>query len=186
MSLNKLDFLIESVKNLKNSGTITQSSPYLCKKMVSHLQTNEHKYIAEFGTGDGVITKHILDKLPPDGKLLAFEINENLFEQLKKINDPRLIPIYDSAESLGTHMEKHGIEALDSVISSIPFVVLPTELTLEILLVAKTHLKKGGLFVQFNYTKILKDLYKSVFHNYTTEYVLLNTPPAFVFRCIKK
>jgi phospholipid N-methyltransferase len=186
MALNRFDFLIEAVKNWKQSGTITQSSPNLCKAMVAHLEPEKDKYVVEFGAGDGVITKYILEKLPPDGLLFSFEINDALYEQMKEIKDSRLVPIYDSAENLGIHLSNAGIDQVDSVISSIPFVVLPTELTISILEEAKKYLKPGSLFVQFNYSKILKGVYKSVFHNYTSKYVLMNTPPAFVFKCIKK
>ncbi len=186
MALNKFDFLIEAIKNWKQSGTITQSSPNLCKEMVSHLDPNNEKIVVEFGAGDGVITKYILEKLPHDGKLFSFEINDALFEQMSNIIDPRLVPIYDSAENLGVHLDKAGITQIDSVISSIPFVVLPTELTISILEEAKKYLKPGALFVQFNYSKILKGVYKSVFHNFTTKYIIMNTPPAFVFKCVRK
>jgi phospholipid N-methyltransferase len=185
MSLNKFEYLIESIKNWKNSGTITQSGPSLCKKMVEHIDSKT-KYIAEYGAGDGVITKYILDKMPSDGLLLAFEINENLYELLCKINDPRLKPIYDSAEKIEEYCRMYEIENLDTIVSGIPFVVLPTELTIEILESSKKALKKKGLFVQFHYSKILKGIYQTIFQNFTTEYVLLNTPPAFVFRCEKQ
>ncbi len=184
--MNKFEFLIEAVKNWKQSGTITQSSPHLCRAMVEHLDPTKDKYVVEFGAGDGVISKYILEKLPEDGKLFSFEINDAMFERMKEIKDPRFIPIYDSAENLGIHLKENSIEEVDSVISGIPFVVLPTELTISILEEAKYYLKPGGMFVQFNYSKILKGVYKSVFHNFTSKYVLLNTPPAFVFRCVKK
>jgi phospholipid N-methyltransferase len=186
MALNKFDFLIEAMRNWKQSGTITQSSPNLCKAMVEHLDPLRDKYIVEFGAGDGVITKYILEKLPSDGKLFSFEINDALFEQMNNIVDHRLIPIYDSAENLGIYLNKAGIAQVDGVISSIPFVVLPTELTISILEEAKKYLKPGSFFVQFNYSKILKGVYKSVFHNYTTKYVFMNTPPAFVFKCMRR
>ena len=137
MALSKFDFLVESIKNWKKSGTITQSSPYLCKKMVKHLDPKKHHFVAEFGTGDGVITRHILDRLHPDGKLLAFEINESMFDHLATINDPRLIAIYDSAENIEMYMKRENIPHFDSIISSIPFVVLPTELSITILSEAK-------------------------------------------------
>ncbi len=186
MALNKFDFLIEAMRNWKQSGTITQSSPNLCKAMVEHLDPLKDKIVVEFGAGDGVITKYILEKLPVDGKLFSFEINDALFEQMNNINDNRLVPIYDSAENLGFYLEIAGVAQVDSIISSIPFVVLPTELTISILEVSKKYLKHGALFVQFNYSKVLKGVYKSVFHNYTTKYVFMNTPPAFVFKCIRK
>ncbi|MBK8699111.1 MAG: hypothetical protein IPN29_06050 [Saprospiraceae bacterium] len=112
MSLTKFDFLVESIRNWKQSGTITQSSPQLCKKMTRHLDPKKHYFVAEFGSGDGVITKYILDKLHPEGKLLAFEINESMFDQLAHIKDKRLIAIYDSAENLGLYMDRENISHL--------------------------------------------------------------------------
>jgi phospholipid N-methyltransferase len=152
--------------------------------MVEHIDRENDKFIVEFGAGDGVITKYILEQMPKDCKLLSFEINEQLFQVLENIQDSRLIPIFDSAENIQTYLEQYGIEKVDTIISSIPFVVLPTELTIDILMLSKKYLKPGGLFVQFHYSKILKDLYRAIFGNYETKIVLLNTPPAFVFKCV--
>jgi phosphatidylethanolamine/phosphatidyl-N-methylethanolamine N-methyltransferase len=180
----KFEFLVEAVKNWKQSGAITQSGPNLCKAMVEHIDSS-HKVIVEFGAGDGVITQYILDRMAPDAMLLSFEINESLFQKLDEINDPRLKSIFDSAENLQEHLDEHNIKLVDTVISGIPFVVLPTELTFKILTMAKDVLKPGGLFVQFHYSKILKDLYQTIFGNYDTKIILMNTPPAFVFTCEK-
>ncbi len=182
---HKFDFLIEAIKNWKQSGAITQSSEHLCKAMVEHISIHD-KVIIELGAGDGVITKHILAKVNKDAKVFVFEINETLFEKLKLIDDDRLVLIYDSAENMARYLKDYNIDAVDIVISSIPFVVLPTELTMEILNVAKDCLKKGGLFIQFHYSKVLKDLYTLIFGDYDTNLVFRNTPPAFVFKCIKK
>jgi phospholipid N-methyltransferase len=186
MGASKFDFLIEAVKNWKQAGAITQSGPNLCKAMVEHIDSNNDKVIVEYGAGDGVITKYILEQMPKDGILLSFEINDQLFQKLNEIDDDRLITVFDSAENLPTYLKKYGVEQIDTIISGIPFVVLPTELTVNILTISKKFLKANGIFVQFHYSKILKDLYKAIFGNYDTKMVLINTPPAFVFKCIKE
>jgi phospholipid N-methyltransferase len=184
MGASKFDFLIEAIKNWKQSGAITQSGENLCKGMVEHIDDST-KFIVELGAGDGVITKHILEKAPKDAIILSFEINEKLYEKLININDERLIPIYDSAENLSSYLNEYEIKSVDTIVSSIPFVVLPTEITINILEVSKSCLKKGGLFVQFHYSKVLKDLYQTVFSNYETNLILKNAPPAFIFKCKK-
>ncbi len=183
---SKFEFLVEAVKNWKQSGAITQSGPNLCKAMVEHIDPLNDKIIIELGAGDGVITRHILDRMAPDARLFSFEINESLYQKLIEINDPRLIAIYDSAENLKEYLEEYKITEVDTIISGIPFVVLPTELTFSILTMSKEILKLGGFFVQFHYSKILKDLYQTIFGNYDTKVVLMNTPPAIVFTCEKK
>ncbi len=182
MTNNKLDFLIESIKTIKKSGTLTQSSSQLCKAMTSDISSN-HRVIVEIGAGDGAITQYILDRMSKNTRLLSFEINESHFEKLRSIKDDRFTPILDSAENIKEHLEKYDFDKADIIISSLPFMVLPTELTFDILKVCHQSLNKGSLFVQFHYSKGLKKLYKSTFDKVTTEFVLFNAPPAVVFRC---
>lgn len=185
MASNKLDFFIESLKTIKKSGTITQSGPALCKVMTNHIQP-DHKVIVEIGAGDGAITKYILKRMPKDAILLSFEINDTHHKKLLEIKDPRFHPILDSAEMIEKYLKIHGYNKADTIISSLPFRVLPTELTLTILSKCKRFLKDGGLFLQFHYSGKLKKLYKATFHEVSTQFVLLNAPPAIVFSCKKK
>lgn len=182
MTLKKLDFLIESIKTIKKSGTLTQSSTQLCKAMTSDINHN-HKVIVEIGAGDGAITKHILSKMSKNARVFSFEINEAHFEKLLEFNDERLIPILDSAENIQLHLESYGYDKADIIISSLPFMVLSTELTFKILEKCHQSINKGSLFIQFHYSNGLKKLYKSTFNKVETEFVLLNAPPAIVFRC---
>ncbi len=183
MPLKKIDFFIESIKTMKSSGTVIQSGTALCKAMTKDIRAS-HKMIVEIGAGDGAITKHILQNMASDAILLSFEINESHFQKLSNIKDSRFIPICDSAEKMDKYLKKYDKEEADIIISALPFLVLPTELTMSILTVGMNVLKEKGLFVQFHYSNRLKHLYKSLFESVKTEFVLLNAPPAIVFRCI--
>lgn len=182
--MTKLDFLIVSLKNFKKTGTITQSSTSLAKKMASFISEDD-RVIVELGGGDGAVTRHLLNNMHKDAILLTFEVNENLFDKLTKIEDSRFFPICDGAENLEKHLLIHQKAEVDTVISGLPFIVLPTKLTMEILDVCKKKLKTNGIFVQFHYATKLKKLYKSIFKNIETHFIVLNAPPAFVFKCIK-
>jgi len=50
----------------------------MCRQMAAGIPANS-KYVIELGAGDGVITPYLLDVLPPDAKLLSFEINPELY-----------------------------------------------------------------------------------------------------------
>lgn len=185
---SKVDFLKEGLKNLMTVGAVARSSQFLCEEMTSAVNFDTAIYLVEIGAGDGVITKHILEKMRPDAKLLSFEVNDTFIEILKEIQDPRFILIHDSAENIEKHVLLHfqRPESVDAIISALPFVLIPEELTQRILDACKASLKKGGLFIQYHYSMVLKKLYKKVFGNVQTLFEPLNIPPAFIFICEKK
>ncbi len=182
-----MSFLSESLKNLKEVGTITKSSGPMCKKMVAQAQIKEtDKVVVELGAGDGVITKHILRSLPPQATLLSFEVNPNFCQILRNIDDPRLVVIEDSAEHLAKYLDEHGFQQVDAVISAVPFVAIPEELTYSILYACKKRMKQGAFYVQIHYSLLTRKIYQKVFGNVVTNFVLRNLPPAFVLTSQKK
>ena len=184
--MDKIDFLKESIKNLKTVGTFTRSSKFLCKQMIRPVNFQEADNIVELGAGDGVITKHILNDMKKEAKLLAFEVNEHFCDKMRTINDDRLRVIEDSAENLKKYLDQNNIEEIDYVISAIPFVVVPDEIALDIVSECKKYLKDGGLFIQVHYSLLTKKLYQKVFGNVDINFVPLNIPPAFVLVSEKK
>jgi phospholipid N-methyltransferase len=174
------NFFQQGVRNLRTMGTISRSSPFLCRKMAGMVDYEQARVVVELGAGDGVITHHLLSHLHPDGKLLAFEVLPQLSKQLQLIDDPRLITVEDSAERLLFYLEKEGLEHVDFIVSAIPFVMLPQELSMAILNTCKQALRPGGLFIQVYYSLLAKKFYDKVFGNVKIHFVALNIPPAFV------
>jgi len=167
-------------------GTVIRSGAPMCRKMSSFIDRKNDLVIVELGAGDGAITGYILEKMSPEAKLYVFEINPELCNVLSKIKDSRMILVNDSAEHLETYLANAGINQVDSIISAIPFLVLPDDLTKEILLLSKKLLKKGGSFIQMHYVSTIKTMYKTIFGNVHTYFVPINIPPGYVFRCIKE
>lgn len=184
--MNTLSFLKESIRHLRTTGAVVRSSKYLVKEMLKPVDFKHAKVIVELGAGDGVLTHEILRQMQPDSRLLCFEINVQFCEILRGINDPRFILIEDSAANLGEHMKRLGITEIDYVISAIPFVSLPDELSYSIVQGCYKSLKKTGLYIQFHYSTLIKKMYRRIFGNVDTNFVPLNFPPAFVMICEKK
>lgn len=179
-SMGTIEFFRESIKNLKTVGTLTRSSKYLCKGLIKHVNFSSAKVIVELGAGDGVITKHILQSMAPDCKLMIFEVNDNFTEQLNEIKDDRLIVVQDSAEKLEFHLKKHAVASIDYVISAIPFVIIPKDIANSIIETCRANMNIGALFVQVHYSLMAKKLYSDVFGNVDINFVARNIPPAFV------
>lgn len=178
--VKRLEFLQESLKNLKTVGSVARSSSFLCESMISYINFSEAQTIVELGAGDGVITRQLLRNMRPDAKLITFEVNEKFCSILRNIDDPRLILIDDSAEKLKEYLTELGLEHIDYVISAIPFTVLPKPIGFNVVGQCYDRLKNGGLFVQMHYSLLTTKLYKTIFGNVGIRFVPLNLPPAFV------
>ena len=107
--LKKVKFLWQSIRNFKEMGTVVRSGPAMCRKMVQNIHPETDLNIIELGAGDGVITRYILSKMAPEGKLFVFEINPELCEVITDIQDSRMILINDGAQNMAIHLQKHGI-----------------------------------------------------------------------------
>lgn len=164
-------------------GTVIPSSDSMCRHMTGFIDTIQDKVIIELGAGDGVITRHILSKMAPDAILFVFEINPELCEILETINDPRVILINDDAQTMGKYLKQNGYDNADHIISAIPFLILPENLTMQILNASRKILKDGGSFIQMNYSKSLCQKYRQVFDSVDIKYVPINIPPGYVIKC---
>lgn len=183
----RIEFLRESLRNLRLTGSVAPSSRFLCRAIVSKIDPEKARVVVELGPGDGVITRFILDRLKPDSQLIIFEINPVFIEKMRThFHDPRITIIHDSAENMGTHFQSLGIQEVDYFVSGIPFVMLPESFTEQIIQMCKNWLPTGGKFIQFHYSPLLFGLYRRVFGNARVEVVALNIPPAIIISCKKK
>ena len=81
------------------------SSPALCKEICSHINIESAEAIVELGPGTGVITDEILERINPEAKFVAIELDEKLYDTLRH-NRPDLNIVNDSAENLPQIMER--------------------------------------------------------------------------------
>lgn len=182
--MTRIEFLREGLKDLRTVGTLTRSSRYLCRGMLKRVDFSEAKVLVELGAGDGVLTKHILQRMRPDATLLAFEVNDKFCALMRDtLQDDRLLVIEDSAEHLGQHLERLGLGKADYILSAIPFVMLPRDLARRIITTSRDYLRPGGQFNQIHYSLALKSLYEDIFESVKLRFVPLNLPPAFVLSC---
>ena len=78
--MNPINFLKIAFRDYKRVGAVTITSKYTIRRVLRALKP-EYKYIVEYGAGNGAITREILNTLPPDGKLVAVELNDDLIKE---------------------------------------------------------------------------------------------------------
>jgi phospholipid N-methyltransferase len=181
---SRLSFLKQWVKNPRELGSITPSSRFLTREVVDRIDFTRARRIAELGPGTGVFTQAILDRLAPDGQLLAVDTNAGFVEHLRReIPDPRLQVRQASAERIDALVAEAGWSGVDAVVSGIPYSLLPRPVMRTILEATRRALGDDGLFVGYQYSKMLRPHLLDVFGNVRYRPVLLNLPPAFVYVC---
>lgn len=177
--MKPIDFIKIAIKDYKRVGAITISSKHTIKRIIKELKPG-CKYIVEYGAGSGVITKEILKILPSDGRVIALELNYNLFKALSGIKDKRLTPLYKNVIQVSRDFLPFGLPRIDAVISGIPFSFLKKAERKEV--VKNTHdgLAEGGRFIVYQTSLLALPILKKNFKKVRYRLELRNLPPYFI------
>jgi len=181
--LSTFSFLVEGLRNIRTTGTLTRSSTALCHAAIDRIDFTKARTIVELGAGDGVITRHILKRLHPEGKVIAFEVSKDLCDDMRALGDPRLVVAEDSAENIRHWLDTIGADKADHIVSAIPFAALPPDLGRAIVRAAKDNLRPGGQYNQVHYSLKTKNYYERAFGKVEARRVWKNLPPAWVLYC---
>lgn len=182
-----LRFAQGSLRAPRNVAAIAPSSRYAAKAMVDPANLGTRRIIAELGSGTGAFTSEIIRRMRDDARLLAFEIDPDYVEQLRRrVEDPRVIIFAESAANLPARLHEQGFAHVDCIISGLPFATLPPAVTQEILSSARDCLHPDGVFVAIQYTPMRLGLLRQYFAKVRIGgFVLRNLPPALVVVCHK-
>lgn len=179
--MSKSDLLLELYSNLSTTGALAFSSKALVNKMLTYTDIEHAKLIVELGGGDGSISQGIIDRLSPQGELLIFEINRSFCESMRRqFPQSNIKIICDSAENIEKYL---GGRKADYIVSSLPFVILPKDVTDKILTTSRDSLTPKGKMVIMTYSFHLKKLFKRFFRHLEVKFTFRNLPPAFVMIC---
>ena len=184
--IRSIRFFIEGISRFKEVGTVLPSSRKVAEAMTQQRYNNFNtaRCIIELGAGDGSITQEILQKMDSEATLLCFEINPIFAEMLRTKfgHDPRIQIINDDAKKLGQYIQAAGYTHADTVISAIPFAIIPDDSIIE---EAYKHLAPGHFFIQLHYSLVVRKRYRRIFKNAAIQFVPMNIPPVFLHICQK-
>lgn len=160
-------------------GAVFPSSYFLIRK-VTKLLPNNMSVVVEQGAGNGVMTRALLKKLKPDGKLYVVEQNQQFINLLEKISDPRLVLVRGFAQDFNYEQNLQGKKA-DLVITSIPFSFLKHDERNMICKQAYSNLIDGGMFIIFHqYSLVMENFVREYFKNVYNIFYLFNIPPCSI------
>ena len=191
--MNLIQFLKQFVLHTAKTGAVAPSSEGLADLITDTAGLDSASAVIEFGTGTGVFTEKILQKISNETRFFAIEINPDFVEATRK-RCPEVIVHQDSASNAKKYLNEIGINECDCIICGLPWASSSEDLQNELLDTINDVLKPGGKFLTFAYLQGLllpagirfRKKLSARFNIVTkTRTVWLNFPPAFVY-CAEK
>lgn len=180
--MGKIDFLKTFIKD-KDVASITPTSMHCVKKVCTNIDFDKDFTLVEYGPGDGVFSRFLLEKMSPGSRLILIEANTNFVEHLRETITDSRVQIYNIlAGDVESALPSELIGNVDYVLSGIPFSFLKKDRKIKVLEATKNILKPGGLFLAYQTSGHLKKPVMEVFGNYETDFVPLNIPPYFIYK----
>jgi phospholipid N-methyltransferase len=192
MADQAVQFLKEFVNRPQEIGAIVPSSPALAREVVRSIAWDKVQVAVEYGPGLGAITGEILTRT--EGKdFFAIELNQAYADRFRRSYPD--VPLYrDSVANVVSIAAEHGVEAIDCVISGLPWAIFSDAVQDEILDAMFQVLREGGQFATFAYMHGLALPAGRRFREKLTRrfrkldrspVVWRNTPPAVVYHCVR-
>ncbi|MDX2117940.1 MAG: methyltransferase domain-containing protein [Planctomycetota bacterium] len=175
-------------------GAIAPSSGVLARRMIRDLDLRHAAAVLEYGPGTGAFTGHIRAAVGASTKFVAIEFNPSLAEALRR-RFPTLRVHQRSVEDAPAICREEGIDAVDAIVSGLPWAAFPEDLQRRLLEATVKVLRPGGRMVTFGYhvgrfTSAGKRFYR-ILPEYFPGFqisgpIWRNIPPAFVVTCVKR
>ncbi len=177
----RLLFLRAFLAHPRQMGAMLPTSRAAVEAMLDLAAVEEADLVLELGAGTGSHTRAILERMGPQGHLVAVEIDPALADTVRAtLEDPRLEVVTGSAEDL--HEILAG-RAPDVVVSALPFTSLPAEVSRQILDRATQALAAGGVLLVLQYSPLIGKALRGRFARVHRTVCLRNLPPAWLFAC---
>jgi phospholipid N-methyltransferase len=169
----------------RNVGALFPTSQPVIKKICSKIDFENVDTLVEYGPGNGVITVELLKRMKPTSRLFAIETNDDFINVLHGIRDNRLTVIAGSAGDAAQLLEPFHVNAVDCVLSGIPFTFLKPALRNEIIMESQRLLKPGGRCILYQHSALMKKYLKTHFGNARVSVEVRSIPTMFILAATK-
>ncbi len=178
-------------KNIVEDGLIVRSSRFLVKEMIHRIDFSRDLHMLEVGSGKGVFTRQLAERMTPDSRLDVCEVNVSYNPWIQDIiasfNDKR-IALYNQCITEYWQTPRQ----YDVILSSLPLKNFAGRkdnkaFLQQVVSGFERNLKPGGRFLQYQYFRSNhKDIEEAFGKKMNeTSFVLLNVLPAFVYSMTK-
>ncbi len=187
--MDTITYLKAFIKD-RNVASVTPTSCVCVKSLCGNINFKETDLIIEYGPGTGVFSDFLLKNMKRDARLILIEKNKDFGSILqRKINDPRVVVVNDSAENVLETLRGCKEAQADCIVSGIPFIMIKDEMKQKILYNTHRALKTGGKFLVyqtcFQTDSHLKVHLQKYFPSVETRFEVRNIPPMRLYEAVK-
>ncbi len=180
-------FFRQFMKHPGMIGSIIPSSQILVDHILDGVDWNRTRLFVEYGPGVGTFTQAILDRMHPDAKLLAIDLNLDFVAYLEShIADPRLRVVHGSAADVRRFVAEAGYRRADYILSGLPFSTLPDGVGEAICAESWNALQPGGAFLVYQYSGYVRQWLSQLFERVEEHILWRNIPPCRIFRALRE
>lgn len=181
-------FIKAMLENPMGVGAIAPSSKALVQQMIEGISPNKDEIILELGVGTGAVTGAIAEILPDFESYLGVEIDPRLTSYVQEQFPNLNIVNIDACGAFDLH-KKLKMGSVRYILSGIPFVLLPKDVSKKIFDEIGTFMEGGCEFRTFQYVHGYYSLPAKRLRSYMSErfgtmhkspVVMRNIPPAVV------
>lgn len=148
--VDRLAFLQGFIRAPARVGSLIPSSERLERRLLREARITGAQTVVELGPGTGGTTAALLGAMPPDGRLLALELDPVFHRHLAhQLLDARLRLELASALRLEDCLAHHGLPPPEAIVSGIPFSTIPAHQAHGIAAAIARALAPGGRFVAY-------------------------------------
>lgn len=147
---NRHHFIFAAVRAPFKIGGFLPSSRGLAHAMAAGADLSREGAIIELGAGTGVVTQALVQAHVPADRLLVIERDEKLHAIITK-HFPQLTILREDAIELDRVLAAHGISKVSTIVSSLPFLVMPAQVRAAIQEQMALAIGDHGVIVQFTY-----------------------------------
>jgi phospholipid N-methyltransferase len=148
---DSLLFLRQFLRAPATIGAIAPSSADLAQRMTADVPVAGEPVVLELGPGTGAFTAEIQRRLAGHGRHVAIEVNEALAALLGDRYPDVDVVVGDAADAPAILADR-GVDAVDLVVSGLPWAVFPGAVQEAILDAVTAVLRPGGRFLTFAYS----------------------------------
>ncbi|MFI0469006.1 class I SAM-dependent methyltransferase [Saccharopolyspora sp. 5N102] len=139
--------LVEYVHHPRRTGAVVSTSRRCAEAFVDRLGVQDARYVVELGAGSGAITDALARRMQPSTRLLAVEISPVLAARMRADHAGDDVEVVcASASDLAALLDERRFPAVDCVISSLPWTLMPVSDQRRILQDIGTSITPTGCF----------------------------------------